>query len=81
MLTSKSHACFTLEECLEIEQISTIKHEYLIQKGQILVEKLEQKSSTLWIPNIHKLGDRLKFNSIDFSCQIEALYDKIDQRL
>jgi hypothetical protein len=53
----------------------------LVHQSQILGEKLEQKSSTLWIPNIHKSGDRLKFNSIDFSCQTEALYDKIDQRL
>lgn len=53
MAFSRSHAYFTPEEYLEIERISTIKHEYL--EGQIVAMAGASKAHVLIVGNIAAL--------------------------
>ncbi|NJL84859.1 MAG: Uma2 family endonuclease [Leptolyngbyaceae cyanobacterium SM1_1_3] len=49
----------------------------LIHQKQILVEQFQRKSDSLWIPQICRSGDTIKFVSIGFASAIEVLYENI----
>lgn len=61
-------------------QSNPVLEEYvLIHQKQILVERFQRKADNLWTPQIFQSGDRVKFASIEFACDIADLYETIDQ--
>ncbi|NET09696.1 MAG: Uma2 family endonuclease [Merismopedia sp. SIO2A8] len=51
----------------------------LIHQKQVLVERFQRKSDTLWVPHVYGTTDTVEFASIQFSCPIAVLYETIDQ--
>jgi Uma2 family endonuclease len=65
----------------DYKTISELEEYILIHQKQILVERFQRKSDNLWVPHIYRAGEALEFTSVDFSCDIEALYENIAQLL
>lgn len=59
--------------------IAELEEYILVHQKQILVECFMRKSDNLWVPQIYRAGDTLEFASIDFTCAIEILYEKLEQ--
>ncbi|PSN12252.1 hypothetical protein C7271_23720 [filamentous cyanobacterium CCP5] len=51
----------------------------LIHQTQILVERFQRKSDSLWVPHVYRSGDTLEFASIGFTGAIATLYENITQ--
>jgi hypothetical protein len=51
----------------------------LVHQSQILVERFQRNSNNLWTPQVFQSGDTLALSSINFTCEIEALYENLDQ--
>ncbi|WP_160299527.1 hypothetical protein [Leptolyngbya iicbica] len=51
----------------------------MVHQKQVLVERFQRKADNLWVPEIFRAGDRVQFTSIDFTCDIAALYENMDQ--
>ncbi|MGF1460257.1 MAG: Uma2 family endonuclease [Leptolyngbyaceae cyanobacterium] len=61
-------------------QSNPVLEEYvLIHQKQVLVERFQRKADNLWVPEVFREGDRVEFVSIDFACDIAALYENVDQ--
>jgi Uma2 family endonuclease len=61
--------------------ITELEEYVLLHQKQVLVERFQRTSETLWIPKIYGTGDIISFDSIDFSCNISALYENLEQLL
>ena len=61
--------------------INNLEEYLLIHQDQILVEQFQRKLNNLWVPNIYRSGENLMLTSINYSLQIEALYENITQLL
>ena len=59
--------------------IAELEEYVLIHQKQILVECFERKSDNLWVPQIYRAGDTIKFTSISFTCAIDILYENLEQ--
>ena len=51
----------------------------LIHQKQMLVEQFVRMSDKLWMPRIYQAGNVVSFRSIDFSCQIDTLYENVER--
>jgi len=51
----------------------------LVHQKQVLVERFQRKADNLWVPEVFRAGDRVQFTSIDFTCDMAALYENMDQ--
>lgn len=59
--------------------IESLEEYVLIHQKQILVERFQRRSDSLWVPEIYQAGDILEFASLGFTCSIEELYENLDQ--
>ena len=62
-----------------IISIPELEEYVLVHQKQVLVERFQRKSGNLWVPQIYRLGERVEFTSIEFSCAIADLYENIGQ--
>jgi Uma2 family endonuclease len=65
----------------DYKSISELTEYVLIHQKQILVERFQRKSDSLWLPQVYRAGDTIDLSSIGFSRQIEALYESVAQLL
>lgn len=63
----------------DYKSIPELEEYVLVDQKQVLVERFQRKSETLWVPQIFQAGETVTFPSINFSCEIENLYENIDQ--
>jgi len=63
----------------DYKTIAELEEYILIHQKQILVEQFQRKANKLWVPRIYSPGDLVELTSINFTCEIESLYDNIDQ--
>lgn len=63
----------------DYKTVTGLEEYVLIHQKQILVERFLRKSNNLWVPQIYGAGDTVEFTSIQLSCPIAFLYEKIDQ--
>jgi Uma2 family endonuclease len=62
----------------DYKTIPTLEEYILVHQSQILVERFQRKFNNLWTPQIFQGGDTLALSSINFTCEIEALYENLD---
>ncbi len=65
----------------DYKTIATLEEYVLIHQKQILVERFQRKTNTLWVPQIYRASDLIEFASISFTAAIEALYENIGRCL
>lgn len=63
----------------DYKAIAELEEYILIHQKQILVEKFQRKTDNLWTPQVYQRGHSVVFTSINFTCEIEALYADLDQ--
>ena len=63
----------------DYKSIPELEEYVLIHHNQILVERFQRKSDTLWMPHIYQAGDTVELASIHFACAIANLYEKVSQ--
>lgn len=81
VLSDSTEAFDRGDKFADYRTIPELEEYILIHQKQILLEQFQRKSDNLWIPQVYRTGDTLKFSSISFSCPIEALYENIAQLL
>lgn len=79
VLSDSTEAFDRGDKFADYKTIATLEEYVLIHQKQILVERFQHQSDTLWTPQIYRSGDRIEFVSIGFSCAIEALYENMGQ--
>ncbi len=63
----------------DYKTIPQLKEYVLVHQNQILIERFERRTDTLWMPTIYRAGDTITFNSINFACAIEELYERLSE--
>jgi Uma2 family endonuclease len=79
VLSDSTEAFDRGDKLSDYKTISTLEEYILVHQSQILVERFQRKSNNLWTPQIFQSGDTLTLSSINFTCEIEALYENLDQ--
>ncbi len=69
------------EKFANYKTIPELEEYVLVHQKQILVERFQRKSGTLWLPQIYREGDQVEFTSINFTAAIASFYESIDQLL
>lgn len=81
VLSDSTEAFDRGDKFADYKTIPELEEYILIHQKQILVERFQRKSENLWMPTIYQAKDTVYFNSIDFYCPIENLYENLDQLL
>jgi Uma2 family endonuclease len=81
VLSDSTEAFDRGDKFADYKTIPEFEEYILIHQKQILLEQFKRQSDNLWISQVYRTGDTLKFSSIGFSCPIEALYENIAQLL
>jgi Uma2 family endonuclease len=63
----------------DYQAIPELEEYVLVHQKQVLVERFQRRSDTLWVPQIFRPGEVVEFASIGFTCEIADLYDNIGQ--
>jgi Uma2 family endonuclease len=79
VLSDSTEAFDRDEKFSNYKTITELEEYVLVDQKQILVEQFLHKSDNLWLPQIYRAGDTIRFTSIDFTCPIAALYENISQ--
>ena len=79
VLSDSTEAFDRGDKFADYKATSEFEEYILIHQKQVLVERFQRKSDNLWVPYIYRAGDTIEFASIDFLCEIEALYENISQ--
>jgi Uma2 family endonuclease len=81
VLSDSTEAFDRGDKFADYKSISELEEYALIHQKQILVERFQRKSDTLWMPQIYRTGDTVEFASIGFACAIETFYENVAQLL
>jgi len=81
VLSDSTEAFDRGDKFADYKTIPELEEYVLVHQNQILVEQFQRKTEELWMPQIHGAGDTVAFNSINFSCDVAALYENITQLL
>jgi Uma2 family endonuclease len=79
VLSDSTEAFDRGDKFADYKTIAELEEYILIHQKQVLVERFQRKSNTLWIPQIYRAGDRIEFSSLNFVCAIERFYDNLEQ--
>ncbi len=63
----------------DYKAIAELEEYLLIHQMQLLVEKFQRKTDNLWTPQVYHAGNSVALTSINFACEIEALYEGLEQ--
>ena len=81
VLSDSTEAFDRGDKFADYQTVSTLEEYVLVHQKQILVEKFQRKSENLWIPSSYGSGEAIALSSINFACNIETLYENVDQLL
>ncbi len=63
----------------DYKTIPTLEEYLLIHQNQILVERFQRKSDNLWLPQVFRSGETIELRSIGLACDIDDLYENLNQ--
>jgi Uma2 family endonuclease len=81
VLSDSTEAFDRGDKFADYQTIGALEEYVLVHQKQILVEKFQRKSENLWIPSSYGSGEAIALSSINFACNIETLYENVDQLL
>jgi len=81
VLSDSTEAFDRGDKFADYQTVSSLEEYVLVHQKQILVEKFQRKSENLWIPSSYGSGEAIALSSISFACNIETLYENVDQLL
>ena len=81
VLSDSTEAFDRGDKFADYKSIPELEEYVLIHQKQILVERFQRQSDSLWIPQINRAGEVVEFASIGLSCSIDALYESVAQLL
>jgi Uma2 family endonuclease len=77
-LLSPSTAAFDRgEEFADYQTLPSLREYVLINQSEMSVECFRISESEGWVSQIYGIGDEVCFNSVDFRCDIAAIYRKV----
>lgn len=63
----------------DYQSILELEEYVLVHQKQVLVERFQRKSDSLWVPQVYRAGEQVEFASIGFTCAIEEIYENLGQ--
>ncbi|MFG6104852.1 Uma2 family endonuclease [Leptothoe sp. EHU-05/26/07-4] len=63
----------------DYKSVAELEEYVLVHQKQVLVERFQRKSDNLWLPQVYRVGEQVEFESIGFMCNIETLYENLEQ--
>jgi Uma2 family endonuclease len=79
VLSDSTEAFDRGDKFADYKTIETLEEYVLIHQKQVLIERFVRKSNSLWLPQIFRAEEMIRFASIDFECPAEALYENLTQ--
>jgi Uma2 family endonuclease len=79
VLSDSTEAFDRGDKFADYKTIPDFKEYILVHQNQVLVEQFQRKAEDLWTPQIYRAGETVVFSSINFSCDVAALYENIAQ--
>jgi len=79
VLSDSTEAFDRGDKFTDYKSITELEEYVLIHQNQVVVERFQHQSGNLWVPEVYQAGDTIVLSSIDFSCEIEFLYENIEQ--
>ena len=65
----------------DYKTILELKEYVLVHQKQMLVERFSRKGDNFWVTEAYRGGEQIHFESIDFICPIEFLYEGAQQAM
>lgn len=78
VLSNSTEAFDRGDKFSDYKTIAELEEYVLIHQTQVLVERFQRKTNNLWIPQVYASGSKVEFASINFTCEIEQLYENLD---